>query len=256
MRDAPPLWWLHGFTQTGRSAHVFRSILAARRDLHSPDLPGHGTASAVHRTLDETADDLARDLPEQPVDLGGYSFGARVALHVALRHPTRVRRLVLLGATRGILDESERAARRARDEDLARHIEEVGADAFVTEWLASPMFRDLPRDDEERAARSTADAAGLAASLRLAGTGTQSWLGDAVGSLAPVVLCVAGAADERFAREAVAIARAAPSGDVALVPGATHAAHLHRPTWVASVVEHFLDVSVHERAGGGEEGPQ
>ena len=49
----------------------------------------------------------------------GYSMGGRYALHVALRHPELVRRLVLVSATGGIDDPAERAARREGDEALA-----------------------------------------------------------------------------------------------------------------------------------------
>ena len=38
----------------------------------------------------------------------------------------------------------ERAER--RDEALADRVEEIGADAFLEEWLAQPMFASLSRD--------------------------------------------------------------------------------------------------------------
>jgi 2-succinyl-6-hydroxy-2,4-cyclohexadiene-1-carboxylate synthase len=249
VHDAPPLCWLHGFTQTGQSAHVFRSILAAHRTVVTPDLLGHGARGTERGSLEEIADDIADSFPATPVDVGGYSFGARVALHVALRHPDKVRRLVLLGATRGIVDVNARAARRARDEELATHIEEDGVEQFIDEWLAGPMFRSLPRDDVERAIRVGQTASGLANSLRDAGTGTQRWLGDDLNSIDSPTLCLAGAADDRFAREAFAIAATVPHGVAQLVPGAGHAAHLHQPAWVAALVESFLRGSVHERAG-------
>lgn len=252
-RDAPPLCWLHGFTQTGQSAHAFRSILAAEREVFAPDLPGHGARASDRGSLEEVADAVAAALPATPVDLGGYSLGGRVALHVALRHPGAVRRLVLIGATRGIADEVTRADRRVRDEALAHHIEEVGVATFIDEWLAGPMFRTLPPDVEERARRLAHSATGLANSLRDTGTGTQHWLGDDVTTLGPVALCLAGAADERFAREALAIAGSAPHAVAQLVPGAGHAAHLHQPAWVGRVVNAFLRSSVHEGARRDEE---
>ena len=57
------------------------------------DLPGHGSADAIRANLDETADLIANVLPDEPVALGGYSLGGRVALHVAHRHRTRVERV-------------------------------------------------------------------------------------------------------------------------------------------------------------------
>ncbi len=233
-----PFVWLHGFTQTRTSAHEYRSILAGGREVWTLDLPGHGGACDVRATLDETADLVAGTLGDQPVDLGGYSFGARVALHVALAHPRAVRRLVVLGATRGIRDPGERAARRRRDDDLARHIEEVGADQFLLEWLAQPLFATLASASEPES--RSRDGAGLAASLRLAGTGTQAWLGERLGEISVPVLAMAGERDEKFAAEALAIAAGVANGRATLISGAGHAAHLEAPAACARAVDAFL----------------
>jgi 2-succinyl-6-hydroxy-2,4-cyclohexadiene-1-carboxylate synthase len=235
-----PLCWLHGFTQTGRSAHRFRTILAADRDVLTPDLARHGERSASGGSLDEVADTVVGDLSEETFDLGGYSFGARVALHVALRHPGRIRRLVVLGASRGIRDEQARAARRDRDAKLAERAETLGAAEFISEWLAQPMFSSLRLDALEAASRINQSGDALAASLREAGTGTQRWLGDELSTLAMPVLAVAGALDVRFAQEARAIADSV-DGEFALIPGAGHAAHISQPEWCALVVSTFLD---------------
>ena len=88
--------WLHGFTQTKNSAHEFLSILAGTHELLTIDLPGHGENASVPRSLDETADLLVEVLPSEPFILGGYSFGGRVALHVALPPPRTSLPLVLL----------------------------------------------------------------------------------------------------------------------------------------------------------------
>ncbi len=233
------LVWLHGFTQTRQSAHQFRTILAGSHELLVADLPGHGEASAVRATLNETADLLASSLPDGPVALGGYSMGARVALHVALRHRRRVSALVLLGASRGIEDEDERRARVYRDEALAERVETVGTEQFLDEWLAQPMFSTLPPDPLERRARSH-DAAGLASSLRLCGTGTQEFLGPRLLSLTQPTLCLAGELDAKFLFEARAIAAGAPDAAGEVGPASQHAAHLEDPEGCAQLVSAFL----------------
>ena len=103
----------------------------------------------------------------------GYSMGGRYALHVALRHPGLVRRLVLVSATGGIDDPRDRAARRQADEALAAKVETEGVAAFVAWWLERPLFATLPAEAAAVDSRLGGTAAGLAASLRLAGTGTQ-----------------------------------------------------------------------------------
>ncbi|MFZ1062285.1 MAG: alpha/beta fold hydrolase [Acidimicrobiales bacterium] len=236
------LVWLHGFTQTRESAHRFRTILAGSHELASTDLPGHGRAHAVRATLNETADLVASSLPAYPVALGGYSLGARVALHVALRHPGRLSALILLGASRGIEDDQQRRERIDRDEALAERIEAIGTPRFLDEWLAQPMFASLPPDPRERRARS-ADAAGLASSLRLCGTGTQEFLGPRLWSLVVPTLCLAGELDEKFLAEARAITQGAPQATFEVVAGAHHAAHLENPDGCARLVSAFLSLT-------------
>jgi 2-succinyl-6-hydroxy-2,4-cyclohexadiene-1-carboxylate synthase len=233
--SGPLFVWLHGFTQSKNSAHQFRSILTGSYEVLTIDLPGHGENAATTASLEESADLLAETLPDEPFILGGYSLGGRVALHFALRHPERLRHLVVLSATPGILDVEEREARRERDEELAQRIERIGADEFLIEWLAQPMFQTLPRDALERAARSS-DASGLADSLRRAGTGTQRDLTHPLGGLNVATSILAGTKDAKFVGEAARLQGAIPMSVSALVDDAGHAAHLERPDRVAELL--------------------
>jgi 2-succinyl-6-hydroxy-2,4-cyclohexadiene-1-carboxylate synthase len=233
-----PLAWLHGFTQTRHSARQFRTILAGHHELLTLDLPGHGDAAHIDATLPEIARLVLDALPLEPVVLGGYSFGARVALHVALAEPGRLSALVVLGASRGIADAHERAQRRSRDDALAAHLHDVGTEVFLGEWLSQPLFATLgPHAESDTRSH---DARGLASSLRSAGTGAQDWLGDRLATLEVATLAMAGGLDAKFIAEACAIAEAIPRGVFASIPGAGHAAHLEQPERVAAVIEDFL----------------
>lgn len=237
----PPLVLAHGFTQTGQVWGPLADALGRRHPLVLVDLPGHGGSAGVRAGLAESGDLLAAAGGEEPFDMLGYSLGARVALHAALAHPGRVRRLVLIGATAGIEDPASRAARRRRDEATADELERSGdVAAFVDRWLTGPMWASLPAAAAGRDERLANTATGLASSLRLAGTGTQEPLWDRLAGLTPPVLVLAGAADLRFAVAGRRLAAAARSGVLALVPGAGHAAHLEQPALVALVVERFL----------------
>ena len=67
--------------------------------------------------------------------IAGYSMGGRLALRVALAHPERVERLVLVGTTPGIADDVERGARREADEALASELEDgLDLEAFARRW--------------------------------------------------------------------------------------------------------------------------
>jgi 2-succinyl-6-hydroxy-2,4-cyclohexadiene-1-carboxylate synthase len=222
MRD---LVLLHGFTQTGRSWAPLVTELQGRYRCFAPDLPGHGDASERRpATFDAVAAYLAALTPERFV-LCGYSMGGRLALDFAVRHPERVERLVVIGASPGIADDAERAERRRADLALADRIEVVGLEAFVEEWSAQPLFATQPRGVAElaREDRLRSTAPGLAAALRGMGTGVMTPLHDRL----PEATWVVGEHDEKF--------RAlAPEGAV-VVPGAGHAAHLEAPEAVAAL---------------------
>jgi 2-succinyl-6-hydroxy-2,4-cyclohexadiene-1-carboxylate synthase len=203
------------------------------------DLPGHGLASGVTASLSETADLIAEVLPEEPIALGGYSFGGRVALHVALQYPSRISKLFLLSATRGIGDKVEREERRERDNDLAERIISLGSEEFIEEWLTKPMFSTLPFDPAERSARST-DAQGMANSLRSSGTGTQEFLSPRLGEIQVPTLCIAGSLDKKFVGEGNHLAQRIKNGSLVVVEDASHAVHLEKPEEVAKLVATFL----------------
>jgi 2-succinyl-6-hydroxy-2,4-cyclohexadiene-1-carboxylate synthase len=233
------LLWLHGFTQTRRSARNYLSIVAGSHAIVTPDLPGHGESSGIFADLDTTAHMLREISPPEPFFLGGYSMGGRVALHVALQKPSAVRALVVLSGTRGIATPNDRRNRIADDEQRAQRIESIGTELFLDEWLAGPLFRSVPDDPEERRTRS-GHATGLAESLRRCGTGTQRFLGDELATLTMPVLLIAGADDEKFAGEALEMGLRLPDAHVALIPHAGHAAHLEQPEVVGRIVVDFL----------------
>lgn len=229
----------HGFTQTGRLWGPFGEALAAGRPLVRVDLPGHAGSSAVRADLPTTGDLLAAAGGTGPYDLLGYSLGARAALHAALAHPDRVRRLVLIGGTAGIEDAEARSRRRRRDEETADALERSGdLERFLADWLAAPMFAALRSPDKAERLRNTP--ADLASSLRLTGTGTQEPLWDRLPGLAVPVLVMVGAADLRFACLGDRMVRMLPAAVLSLVPGAGHAAHLEQPALAALMVEQFL----------------
>ena len=231
----------HGFTQTGASWTPIRTrLLADGHDVVTPDLPGHGTA---------TTDDP--DLWPAAIRLGdtgghaayvGYSMGGRYCLHLALARPELVTRLVLVGTTPGIEDEVERRARRQADHELAASIECDGVDVFLDRWLANPLFATLPRRAAAMETRRVNTAAGLAASLRHAGTGNQQPVWDRLAALDMPVLLVTGEADTKFTAIADRMASViGPNAARAVVANAGHAVHLEQPDVFVDLVGPFLD---------------
>jgi 2-succinyl-6-hydroxy-2,4-cyclohexadiene-1-carboxylate synthase len=238
--SGPRLVLAHGFSQTARSWGRFADLVGAGRQLVCVDLPGHGRSADVRADLAESGALLAEvaSCDGEPFDLLGYSLGGRVALHAALAAPVGLARLVLIGTTGGIEDPAVREERRRRDLALAAEVE-ADVDAFLCRWVAQPMFSGLADPGMEERRRNTA--AGLASSLRLAGTGSQDPLWPRLAELRAPLLALAGADDVRFACAAARLARTAPAGIYSLVPGAGHAAHLAQPELSAGIVRRFLD---------------
>lgn len=229
---------VHGFTQTGRSWLPIARQLADRYHVSAVDAPGHGGSA-----------DVDTDLPDGAALLGaaggratyvGYSMGGRLCLHLALAHAALVERLVLVGATPGLSDPAERAARRRSDEQLAEDLERDGVEAFLDPWLSNPMFAGLPDDPADRADRGGNTAAGLASSLRRCGTGTQADLWPEIGRITCPTLLITGERDHKFTEIARRMKSAMPRAELVVVPGAGHAAHLERPAEVIRLVREFL----------------
>ena len=237
---------VHGFTQNRRCWAPFDQLLAERRALRLVDAPGHGTSGHADADLPAAAAHLVRAAGHARASWLGYSMGGRMCLRLALDHPAAVARLVLIGATPGIEDPGERAARRAADDALATHLTTVGLDAFLDEWLAHPLFAGLPRAAAHLAARRTNDAAGLASSLRAAGTGNQEPMWARLHELTMPVLLIVGAADARYCDIATRMQQhIGAHAELVAIAGAGHTAHLEQPEATAHAVLDWLDRTEH-----------
>jgi 2-succinyl-6-hydroxy-2,4-cyclohexadiene-1-carboxylate synthase len=235
----PRLALVHGFTQNRRCWGEFASQLASQFEVVLVDAPGHGDSTGVEADLADGAR-LIGEAAGRATYLG-YSMGGRHVLRLALDRPDVVARQVLIGASPGLADPDERAARRRADDALADRIEAIGVDAFLDEWLAQPLFASLPAGAACVEERRENTAAGLAASLRLAGTGAQEPLWDRLGETTVPTLLVVGADDAKFGAVAERMAAAMGAGaTIVAVPGAGHAPQLERPEITAAVVTEWL----------------
>jgi 2-succinyl-6-hydroxy-2,4-cyclohexadiene-1-carboxylate synthase len=236
----PRVVFLHGFTQAGKS---WDPVLQLCGDLEAevllPDLPGHGRSSHIAIDLNATADLLAASYG--PAFYVGYSMGGRLALHVALRHPGSVRGLLLFGATAGLQTEQERKNRLSSDEILAQDLETIGVPAFLERWLAGPLFATLPYNSADLQLRTQNTVGGLASSLRLSGTGSQSSLWDLLGTIRVPTILAAGDRDEKFTSIGRAMVnKIGSTARFAEVTNAGHACHLEQPHRATELLRQLL----------------
>jgi pimeloyl-ACP methyl ester carboxylesterase len=100
-----PLVLLHGaFSAIGTSFGNVLPGLVKTRQVIAFELQGHGRTADIDRPMSQEAmaDDVAaalRQLGIGEADIFGYSMGAGVALHLVIRHPEVVRKLVLASVT-------------------------------------------------------------------------------------------------------------------------------------------------------------
>ena len=101
--SGPPLLLLHGNGEDG--TYFVHQIEEFSRDftVYAIDTRGHGKSprGAAPFTISQFADDLLAFMDQQGLaqaDILGFSDGGNIALTFALRHPDRVRRLILNGA--------------------------------------------------------------------------------------------------------------------------------------------------------------
>jgi 2-succinyl-6-hydroxy-2,4-cyclohexadiene-1-carboxylate synthase len=230
--------FLHGFTQTGSSWSPVLQLMKAEFSSQCLDAPGHGANIDGSRTLPQCADDIAAAM--EPGILIGYSMGARMALHVALQHPTMVSQLVLISGTPGLVTEEERTARRKSDNELADRIEEIGTASFIDEWLALPIFSGLTMDTNQKDDRLRNTAKGLADSLRCAGTGTQESLWPHLRQLSIPTHLIVGGTDAKFTAIAHDMKPLLQSGKTTVVPSVGHTVHLEDPTTVSQLLDSII----------------
>lgn len=101
--EGEPLLLLHGGLGNIGMFGPILPVLATDRQVIAVDLHGHGRTELGNRNIDlvDIGNDLATVLTELgygQVDALGYSFGGGAAFRLAVQHPQKVRRLVLVSA--------------------------------------------------------------------------------------------------------------------------------------------------------------
>jgi pimeloyl-ACP methyl ester carboxylesterase len=98
-----PVLVLHGGTGALEDMHYQITALAAKRFVIAPDSRGHGLSSdsdvpLSYRLMADDMLTLLTLLKIDTVDIVGWSDGGIIGLELAIHHPERVRRLVVIGA--------------------------------------------------------------------------------------------------------------------------------------------------------------
>lgn len=242
--EGQPLVLLHGaFSAIGTSFGKLIHGLSKTRQVIAFELQGHGRTADIDRpmTLEAMADDVAAALQQlgiEQADVFGYSMGAGVALHFALRHPELLRKLVLASVTYnmnglhpGLMDglgqmkpemmhgspwHEEYIRLAPRPEDFSRlfekktqmdqQIKDISEEAIRA--ITAPTFLIIGDSDIVRPEHAVE-------MFRLLGGGI---MGDT-----PVGL---------------------PNSQLAVLPGTSHVTVVDRADWLVSMIDRFLDTPI------------
>jgi 2-hydroxy-6-oxonona-2,4-dienedioate hydrolase len=144
----PPVVLVHGYGMSSSYMAPIAKRLAAEHTVYAPDLPGHGRSDSPGRPL--SIPGLAESLRAWMDAAGigraaflGNSMGCQVIAELAVRHPERIDRLILIGPT---VDPAARALGR----ELPRLLEDGAAERLSLILLVARAYsRDLRRLHEE-----------------------------------------------------------------------------------------------------------
>lgn len=254
--EGPPLLLLHGFTGSAESWNTFVPQWSQSYEVITIDLIGHGRTDAPHDparySMAHALDDLVAllhilNMPK--ITLLGYSMGGRLALSLAVDHPSLVEALILESSTPGLAKEAERQARVVQDHQLAARIEQRGIEWFVDYWEQLPLFSPVKKLPEHvqaalRQQRLNNDAIGLANSLRGMGTGAQRSNWDELVGLDMPVLLIVGELDEKFHGIAKQMATSIRNCTVVPVAQAGHLIHVEQPQIFDTIVMDYLEQTI------------
>ena len=237
-----PLVLVHGFLGGIEEWHELTDQLAPRFDVIAVDLPGFGGSATVPPPgsiggYGALIVKLLDDLRIEKSVLFGHSLGSMIVQQMALDHPGRFERLVLYGAAStgrlpGRFETFDATIERFRKTGIA-----AGSEPIIASWFvdgrghpAFPMYRRM------------ADKASLEGAIAALRAVEQWQVTERLGEIAVPALVIGGDRDRSTdASEQLRLWRGLPQGQLCILPGCAHAAHLERPELFWSVLSRFLE---------------
>lgn len=228
-----------------------RLASALERDLSllAFDLPSHGKSGVWDRTgnVHDVATDMARALITEPMDLIGHSFGATVALRIAVESPELVRSLTLIEPVYfapAFADEPELQVEYKRfsapmDAAFASGNEREAARVFNRDWGDGTPWDTLPERMRDHMARLVhfVNASGLFLHHDSAGLLEQGRMARAA---MPTVMIEGDQSPPMSAKVAISLKKRLPDVERVIIKGAGHMLPVTHPDAVAEPVRALL----------------
>lgn len=237
-----PALLLHGIG--GRASLWAPSVTAlAPRPVIAMDMPGYDGTRPALTSFEALADAAAALLDSQgtaQTDVVGHSLGGMIALEMALRHPSRVRRLVIVASSPafGSRDPAFRESfLAARQKPLDEGMGMAGVAAALVPAMLGPAA-DPGAAPAAIAAMASVDEAAYRATLAmLTGFDRRADLPQ----VTQPALLIAGEADQTAPPRGMArMAAAMPAARITVIPGAGHLLPLEAPHAFHAALLEFL----------------
>ena len=241
-----PLVLIHGaFSAIGTSFGALLPELAKTRQVIAFEMQAHGRTADIDRplSLEQMADDTAaaiRQLGIDQADIFGYSMGAAVALHLVIRHPGVVRKLVIAsssfnmaGIHPGLMD-------------------------GLGEMKPEMMFGSPWHEEYIRIAPNPDDFATLFAKKTQMDRGIQDIPAETIQAITAPTLVIIGDSDLIRPEHAVEMFRllgggvfgdspaGLPNSQLAILPGTSHVTVVYRADLLIPIITPFLDAPMPE----------
>ena len=217
------------------------------------DLPGHGQSAAWdgRGEIQAVSTAIAADFLDRPADVIGHSFGATVALRLAVERPDLVRTLILYEPVFFAVAFADQPQMRAAyaaimaeyDAGIAAGDYPRAAAEFTRIWGDGRLWVDLP----------VASRAQLASQMSLIEAAAPALHDDAGGMLSsgalarigvPVLLMEGSASPPIIAAINAGLAARMPLARRAVIAGAGHMGPITHPAQMAAEIRRFLEAGV------------
>ena len=232
-----PVLLTHGFAATSRMWHGQAEAFRDQHQVITWDMRGHGRSdspdceSESAYSVENTVADMAALLDllgHERAVIGGHSLGGYMSLAFYMRHPERVRALLIIDTGPGYKSAVPREEWNEMAGGLAHRLERDGLDHLTK----------LSREMDPSAHRS---ATGLA--LAAAGMLTQrdSAVIDSLAAIAVPTLVIVGEKDRGYLAASDYMANKIPGAEQVVIANAGHAVNLHQPDEFNDAVGSFLE---------------
>jgi 2-succinyl-6-hydroxy-2,4-cyclohexadiene-1-carboxylate synthase len=246
-----PFVFIHGFTGRADDWSFIFNKLPNEFFPIALDLIGHGkTESPVNRDYYSTEsiikqlDDIFNQLTNKKLILAGYSMGGRVSLSFAIKHPDKIKALILESTTPGIEDFAEKKERVEFDFLLAEIIKREGIESFIDFWLNTPLFeslKHLKNYSEIIEKRLQNNIIGLSNTLEGFSTGLMPSYWNRLNLLNFPVMLISGELDSKYTNINMKMVNLFPNAIHKIAKEAGHNVHLEKPDHFSNFVRSFLE---------------